>query len=138
MDLPIKLEGVIYSVKDGKYRFLILKRTPEEGGFWQPLTGTLEDGEKLSDCLLRELQEETGIKEPLKITGEVWRFDWKKGEYTIIEFVFGIELNGDEEIKLNPNEHSEDKWCSYDEAMQLLGRDNNKNAFREFKKKFID
>lgn len=136
-ELPIKLEGILFSKAHGKYEFLILKRTPEDGDFWQPLTGTLKNGEKLEDCLLRELQEETGIQKPVSITDEVWRFDWRKGENAIIEFVFGIEIDRNAEITLSKDEHSEYKWCSFDEAVEMLGRDNNKKAFQEFKKKFL-
>lgn len=137
-ELPIKLEGIMFSRKGNDYEFLILKRTPEDGDFWQPLTGTLNDGEKLHDCLLRELKEETGIKEPIRITEEVWRFDWKKGEKTIIEFVFGIEIDRNSDVFLNKDEHSEYKWCRFGEVVDLLGRDNNKKAFQEFKNKYLE
>lgn len=138
-ELPIKVEGVIFSKVDGGYKFLILKRTPEDGDFWQPLTGTVNDGEKLVDCLKRELKEETGIVNSINFTEEIWRFDWKnKRDETIVEFVFGIEIDFDSEIKLNPSEHSEYKWGSFDEAMKLLGRDNNKKAFEMFKEKIIN
>jgi dihydroneopterin triphosphate diphosphatase len=136
-ELPIKLEGILFSKAGDKYEFLILKRTPDDGDFWQPLTGTLKNGEKLEDCLLRELQEETGIQKPVNITNEVWRFDWRKGDYAIIEFVFGVEINRNAEITLSKDEHSEYKWCNFDEAVEMLGRDNNKKAFQEFKKKFL-
>lgn len=136
-ELPIKLEGILFSRNNGKYKFLLLRRTPEDGDFWQPLTGTLYDGERLRKCLLRELKEETGINTLVSITKEVWRFDWKKGENTIIEFVFGVEIARNSKIVLNKSEHSEYKWCSFEEAMNILGRDNNKRAFEEFKKKFI-
>lgn len=68
----------MYAVKDGGVSFLLLHRTPDDGDFWQPLTGTLEDGEKLKSCILRELKEETGIDERdvIAITEEIWRFNW--------------------------------------------------------------
>lgn len=139
MDLPIKVEGIIFVVKDGEYSFLILKRTPEDGDFWQPLTGTVEDGEKIQDCLLRELKEETGIQNPIKVTDKIWSFDWKnKRDETIIEFVYGIELNPNTPVTINPSEHSGYKWVSFNEAISLLGRDNNKRAFQEFKEKVMN
>lgn len=137
-ELPIKVEGILFAKVGNEYKFLILKRTPEDGNFWQPLTGTVNDGEKLSDCIKRELQEETGLIDPTDITNEIWRFDWKnKKDETIIEFVFGIELNANSPVKLNSSEHSEYKWCNFNEAMKLLGRDNNKKAFEIFKTKII-
>jgi len=139
MDLPIKVEGVLFAIKDGEHSFLILKRTPEEGGFWQPLTGTVEDGERIQECLLRELKEETGIENPVKVTEKIWSFDWRnKHDEAIVEFVYGIELNPESEVTISPAEHSEYKWCSFDEAVELLGRDNNKKAFVQFKEKVMD
>lgn len=135
--MQIKLEGMMFSDKGGEYKFLLLKRILEDGGFWQPLTGTLEVGEGFDECLYRELEEETGIKKSIGVTEEVWRFEWKKGDDTITEFVFGIRLEGNEMIRLNPEEHSSYRWCTFGEAIELLEKDNNKNAFEEFKKKFF-
>ena len=137
-ELPIKIEGVLFAKVGDKYKFLVLKRTPEDGDFWQPLTGTVNDGEKLAECLKRELKEETGINDLISVTDEIWRFDWKnKKDETIIEFVFGIELDANSQVKLNLSEHTEYKWCNFDEAMNLLGRENNKKAFDKFKEKII-
>lgn len=135
MNLPIKVEGIMYAVKDGKFSFLLLKRSPEDGEFWQPLTGTVEDGEKLRDCLLRELKEETGIQEVLNVTPELHRFNWKnKRDETITEMVYGIELKPNQEVSLSL-EHTEHCWCDFDEAINLLAKENNKKAFLEFRKR---
>jgi lipoyl(octanoyl) transferase len=39
---------------------LLLKRAPERGGFWQPVTGRMEPGESPLETARRELREETG------------------------------------------------------------------------------
>lgn len=44
--------------------YLLLKRNPSNGGFWQPVTGYVEPGESLSDAARREVEEETGIHIP--------------------------------------------------------------------------
>ena len=41
MELPIKVQGVIYSKKNDKTEYLIIKRCESDGGFWQGVTGTL-------------------------------------------------------------------------------------------------
>jgi lipoyl(octanoyl) transferase len=41
-------------------RILLLRRSPERGGFWQPVTGRIEPGEAPPAAARRELGEETG------------------------------------------------------------------------------
>jgi lipoyl(octanoyl) transferase len=53
----IRLVKVV--VHDGD-RVLLLHRRPERGNFWQPITGSIEEGESPLDAARRELQEETG------------------------------------------------------------------------------
>src|ERR1019366_9102067 len=46
-------------VHDGE-RVLLLHRRPERGNFWQPITGSIEEGELPLETARRELIEETG------------------------------------------------------------------------------
>jgi lipoyl(octanoyl) transferase len=39
---------------------LLLKRAPDRGGFWQPVTGRIDPGEEPIETARRELREETG------------------------------------------------------------------------------
>lgn len=44
--------------------YLLLRRSPDERiypGIWQPVTGTIEEGERATGAALRELREETGL-----------------------------------------------------------------------------
>jgi lipoyl(octanoyl) transferase len=45
---------------DADGRVLMLQRSPERGGFWQPVTGRIEPGEAALEAARRELREETG------------------------------------------------------------------------------
>lgn len=132
-ELPFKVEGIPYRyTEDKSVLYLLIKRTPQDGGYWQPVTGTLNDGEKLLDCLKRELREETGIKENqiLSISDVLYKFDWKnKHGDTVLEFVYAIEYPEGLEIVLSPDEHDDYRWCTYDVAMETLFTQNNKNAF---------
>jgi lipoyl(octanoyl) transferase len=51
---------VVHDPIPNNIRILLLHRRPERGGFWQPITGTIEDGELPLDAARRELREETG------------------------------------------------------------------------------
>jgi lipoyl(octanoyl) transferase len=57
----VQLASVSVTIVDSDGRVLLLKRSPERGGFWQPVTGRLERGESPQGAAQRELREETGI-----------------------------------------------------------------------------
>ncbi len=137
-DLPIKAEVIPYTNKGGDFRFLLLKRCPEDGSFWQPVTGTLESDESLVSCMSREMQEEAGISENdiFQITDLLHVFHWmKKGVY-ITEYVFGAELTNEIDVKLS-DEHTDYKWCSYEEALASLGKAENVECYKIFMQKMM-
>lgn len=136
--LPIRFEAIPFYKEGNSFSFLLVKRVPDDGGFWQPVTGTLESNESLTECMHRELVEEVGVhKEDIKQVSDMfYSFTWLKGETTITEYVFGVELTTKKEALLS-EEHDEYRWCSYGEVLELLSKDNNKKAYEEFKKKFL-
>jgi dihydroneopterin triphosphate diphosphatase len=136
--LPIRFEAIPFVKKGSTFKFLLVKRVPRDGGFWQPITGTLEANESLFECLYREMEEEVLIvnTEIKNVTDMFYTFTWQKGNTVITEYVFGVELLTERKVKLS-DEHEDQKWCSFDQAIKLLEKENNKNAFKEFKKKFM-
>ncbi len=54
----LRTVSVVPVAADG--RVLLLKRAPERGGFWQPVTGRMDPGETSMETARRELREETG------------------------------------------------------------------------------
>jgi len=62
MRLPIQVEVIIFRRNGSRIEYLLLKRLPERNGFWQPVTGGVEEGETRKEALCREVMEETGIK----------------------------------------------------------------------------
>lgn len=138
MNIPIKVEVIVFARSDKDFKFLIIKRVPKDGGFWQPLTESLEDGEFVEKCLRRGVKEELGLNRIKSITERLWSFSWKnkKGEPNI-DLVYGIEISENDKIEINTNEHSKYKWCTFDEAMSLLGKENNKKALQHFKEKIV-
>ena len=130
MELPIKIQGVMYSKNDSKIEYLIIKRCEQDGGFWQGVTGTLEEGEFFKDCLKREIKEELGITHINKISDIKQTFQWaKKSGFMITEYVYMVELNKNEKVTLS-EEHVDYKWCGFNEAYEMLGKDNNKATLK--------
>ena len=56
-----KVQVVIIEKNAGAPRLLQLRVNHERGGFWQNITGSVEDGESFEAGARRELFEETGL-----------------------------------------------------------------------------
>jgi len=133
MRLPVQVQGILFRKTDGGVEYLLLKTTPEREDFWQPVTGGLEEGETEVEALKREVSEETGIKNFVGIIENVGYFEYAdahfvKGFDFIKEYVFGVEVNSNERIAIDGKEHSQFKWCSFQEALYLLKWEENKKA----------
>lgn len=139
----IQLECIVYRKMGNKIEFLLMKRIPEKGGFWQPPCGGMEKRDKsFKDTAFRELSEEANIskKDILQIIENVHYFEINKhyitGEPipTIKEVVFGFEVKPNTKISINKNictEHERFKWVSFKEAIKILKWDNNKEALKK-------
>ena len=135
MRLPIQIEAILFKRSNGKIQHLLLKRYPlkrypEIGGFWQPVTGGLEEGETKIEALNREIREETGISNIIKIIEDVHYHEFLD-PHLVKEYVFGVEVSSDEKVVLDGKEHSEFKWCSFQEALRLLEWKGNKDALKK-------
>lgn len=109
--------------KNPSLKVLILKRTPERSGYWQPVCGGVETGEKFMETALREVWEETGISNIKLIRDLEYTFKYKEPKNGVLmdmqDFCFAAEVDDIPEVKLS-EEHEEYKWCSYDEAKEYL------------------
>jgi len=109
--------------KNPSFEVLILKRTPERSGYWQPVCGGVENGEKLIETALREVWEETGIKNIKSIKDLEYTFTYKETKKGVLmdmqDFCFATEIEEICDVKLS-DEHEEYKWCSYSEAKEYL------------------
>ena len=109
-----------------------MRRVPSGRGFWQGVTGGLEEGEDLEEAAMRELTEETGFvpsmlkridySYSLPIRDDEWpdADRWRElGFQEIVEYVFVAVI----EEQLEPTiscEHDRWQWCSLDQALELL------------------
>ena len=108
-------------VRDGK--LLLLRRKKEEGGFWQPVGGKVED-ESLNDALLRELYEETGIRDVVSVKelrSCIIDKHYITGKPTEPqkEYVFVVEVKTDK-VKVDNIEHDSYGWFSFSEALKKV------------------
>lgn len=123
--ITIKVNAIIKN--NGQY--LLLKRSLEDGGFWQTLTGTVEGEENLLETLRREADEEAGITDLIINEKPIHYFIWKKGEDDVVELVF-LCFTNQRDIKLS-HEHSAYEWVDCDKAEAKVEKPNNKVSVRK-------
>ncbi|MFA5178012.1 MAG: NUDIX pyrophosphatase [Candidatus Paceibacterota bacterium] len=125
-----KQAEIIVFKKEGKELiFLILKRNPQKGGFWQPITGGVEENETFEEAAIREVGEEIGITHDIKLIDIGYSFEFIDNNKNHIEKVFGLEISPETDIVLS-EEHTEFKWVNGQVAIdQFLKYPKNKEGF---------
>jgi dihydroneopterin triphosphate diphosphatase len=124
MRLP---KEVFIVVRRGE-EYLVVHRSPRGGAYWHGIAGGLEEGESFAEAAARELYEETGFAaQPIDLeTRFVYSLDEEpeyRAQFTdaheIVVATFLVEVPGGWEPTLN-DEHDEYRWCSRDDAVELL------------------
>ena len=135
---PIQVLGYCFKKTDDGHEYLLLKRNPTRGSFWQGVTGATEKNESLIDAASRELKEETGI-----IPEYICQVDYSysfpveseltshypPNTETIREFVFLAEVKPTTIPSLS-FEHVEYCWVHFTEGLNLLKWLNNRDALK--------
>jgi dihydroneopterin triphosphate diphosphatase len=111
--------------ESGIMRFLVLKKSEARGGYWQPITGNVDDCEELEDCVRRELAEETGINN-LTSCSVIDDFSYTKNGQNFHETVYLARVPACD-IRLS-KEHAEFRWEPYETARDLILYESNKQA----------
>lgn len=110
-----------------EYEFAVFKRAVE--GFWQGISGGVDEGEDYAFSARREAQEEAGIPLSNKlyklssiatIPAHIFRAtkEWGPKIYTLPQYYFAIEVTNPKLVI--SHEHTEFKWASFDDATELL------------------
>ena len=107
------------------------------GSYWQPVTGSVDDGETLIQAAFREAYEESGIELPqIEALDFVFEFEGRWGRRE--EHVFFAKITGNLdlfEIQIDSNEHIHFEWVSVEQVSERLAFDSNRLAFSKIIKK---
>jgi len=107
-----------------------MRRVPQRGGFWQPLTGGVEQGETFEEAIRREALEETGITEIIKVVDSNYHYEFTDEGRHHVEYIFGVEVPASTNVRLS-HEHDDFRWVGKNEALQLLKWPGNKEGLQK-------
>jgi len=125
--------GAVYRIKDGKHQIALVLDIFDH---WTFPKGKIERGEKLEEATLREIREETGLKN-IRIIKKIGERQYKTKDPDrglLIKNVsdFLLEAKGDEELKAEKSPGIKDaRWFNLDEIPSLKQYDETKEALNE-------
>lgn len=112
----------VYRWADAVPQYLLLKRANNQkySGQWRMVAGKVEDGETYWEAALRELDEETGLKQTLFWTlPSVNQFYEHKSDQVLSIPAFAAEVDHDADIQLD-SEHEDYKWFDIETATERI------------------
>ncbi len=130
------MSGVALSKIDGEVKMLLMKRV--KGGFWCHIAGSIEQGETGIDAIVREFKEETQI-DVLNLYNAQYLEQFYEASVNVIQLipVFVVMCPPEQEVVLN-EEHTEYKWCSLEEALELAPFPNQHAVFKHVWSYFVE
>jgi dATP pyrophosphohydrolase len=134
---PVSVLVVVY-MRD--MRFLLIERASFPG-YWQSVTGSVEDGETPIEAARREVEEETGIVAlesdffDWRIVNTfaihaAWRHRYAPGVIWNAEHVYSLQIEGECPVRLAPDEHTDYGWFSGQDAVEKCFSWSNRDAIR--------
>lgn len=130
--------SVLVVVHTPEREVLLLERV-RPPGFWQSVTGSLEEGETPQQAAIREVAEETGIAADadnlhdwqytnrFEIRPE-WRHRYAPDVSHNVEHVFSLCVPSACAIVMTPDEHLSHCWLTRDEAAKKVFSATNRDA----------
>lgn len=125
------VQVVVYRHNDDTIEYLLIRRIPADGGFWQPVTGHIESGETHMQTIGRELAEETGLVEVLALSDALYAYEYDLHGEPGRDTVYAVEVPYDAIVQLAVDEHDAHEWLALDQAVKRLKYDGNKESLRK-------
>lgn len=132
-----KVQAVIYRMQEDIPQFLIMHRILHWSG-WELVKGTPEKKESPRQTILREIKEETKLKD-VKIV-KSWKkrilFTGEGGRYEITD-LFLVKAAGNGKVKIDQKiqEHDGYLWVTKEQALKMLTYPNARKVLEGIKAK---
>jgi dATP pyrophosphohydrolase len=123
------------------FKVLLMERADKKG-FWQSVTGSLEENETPRDAAIREVFEETGIDSnqyqledwALSHVYEIythWRYRYAPDITHNTEHIFALKVPTSIPIQLSADEHIQYLWVDWRDAMDKVFSWTNVEAIKK-------
>ncbi|HQT25844.1 MAG TPA: dihydroneopterin triphosphate diphosphatase [Burkholderiales bacterium] len=131
--------SVLVVVHTADLGVLLLERA-DHPGYWQSVTGSLEENENPGETAKRELLEETGLENGILSDWMIeteyeiypeWRHRYAPGVTRNVEHVFGFTLDKPCPVRLSAREHLNFMWLPFGEAAEKVFSPSNASAIRK-------
>lgn len=130
--------SVLVLIHTPSLEVLLLERAAHPG-FWQSVTGSQEEGERLLQTAIREVEEETGISARpedlldwrLSNRYEIfpeWRYRYAPGVTENVEHVFSLLVPAPSAVTVAPGEHLSYVWLPWQQAARAVFSWSNRDA----------
>lgn len=127
----------VFRRKREQVEYLMLRRSPKRGGFWQSVSGRVKKQETAKSAARREVREETGLDPRSVILLEkVNVFFNVEDESMHLEPCFGAEVL-DNEVVLS-REHDAMSWTDFEGAMRLTPFPGVRDALTELHGRLVN
>lgn len=114
-------------------QILMLRVREDRGGFWQPVTGSIEEGETFEEGGLREAMEETGFTftRALQYLGMEYQYRTRWGKDAVERaYLLPVEGESPPTPRLDPKEHVDFQWVPASQAPALSPFPTNQEAIK--------
>jgi 8-oxo-dGTP diphosphatase len=111
--IRLAVDAVVFTLKNNELQILLIKRNKEPfKGMYALPGGMVEDNEETEDAVLRELQEETGVKDIYLKKHDVYTKVDRDPRARVVSIAY-IALISHEKFKLNPTTDADEaEWFS--------------------------
>lgn len=124
------IDSYLYRLNEsGQLLYLLLKRRSRKryGHLWQGVAGKIEQGETAVEAVIREINEETGLKPIYLFTADhVTSFYQSYNDRMNIVPVFGAKVDS-ADVQIS-DEHSCYRWVNFKEGVKMLSWNQQKKA----------